>query len=132
MPSTTTIAPITAWVIEDEPKWQEAFQLILGMAFSDLDSHTATCKAETQAWFIIESPTRTFHWPDVVLMDWQLSNQEDGLALADRWVELGLPADRIIVVSGSADIPEHHYASVNKVDAATKLLPSLMALKQTA
>jgi CheY-like chemotaxis protein len=127
----TTPSP-TAWIIEDEPKWQEAFTLILNMAFEQVDTVSATCKAETQSWFILDAPEKSFHWPDVVLMDWQLANHEDGLNLAERWVDLGLPPERVIIVSGSADIPAHRFCSVNKVEAATKLLPSIMALKHTA
>jgi DNA-binding NtrC family response regulator len=111
----------TFWIIEDEPNWQDAFRLLLGMACQEPSVYTAHNKATTQAWL---EPTP--QWPDLILMDWQLADGDDGLALAQEWVGMGFPAERIIIVSGADDIPPHTFTSVSKPAAASHLVPEVL------
>ena len=122
-------APVLAWVVEDDPRWQEAFQLMLGMAFDHVCIHRATCEAETRTWLDDQTLISDIVWPDVVLMDWQLAQNGDGLQLLEKWVARGLPEERIIVVSGASDVPPHHFHSVSKSEAAKKLLPTLLSMQ---
>jgi CheY-like chemotaxis protein len=111
----------TFWIVEDEPNWQDAFRLLLGMACQESSIYTAHNKATTRPW-LEPSPK----WPDLILMDWQLADGDDGLVLAQEWVAMGFPEERIIMVSGADDIPLHAFASVNKLAAATQLVPEVL------
>ncbi|MCE2930094.1 MAG: hypothetical protein LW809_01735, partial [Vampirovibrionales bacterium] len=64
----------------------------------------------------------------VVLMDWQLANGDDGLALVNSWVAQGLPAERVIIVSGADDVPLHPYKVVTKSQAGALLVPTLLQM----
>jgi CheY-like chemotaxis protein len=112
---------ITFWIVEDEPTWQDAFRLLLGMACESSSVFTAHNRATTRGWI---EPTP--QWPDLILMDWQLADGDDGLTLAQEWVAMGFPADRIIIVSGADDVPSHAFASVSKPAAATNLVPEIL------
>ena len=116
----------TIWLVEDEPQWQQAFKLLLGLAFNQPHILVANSAEKTQDWLLKSAKQFHVEWPDLVLMDWQLANGGNGLRLADSWVELGLPADRIIIVSGSDDLPEHPYGAVSKVNAGTLLIPTML------
>jgi CheY-like chemotaxis protein len=121
--STPIAAPRTFWVIEDDRKWQEAFRLLLGMACQDAHIYTAQNRFETLAW-VNQNPSP--QWPDLVLMDWQLADGDDGLMLAHEWVKQGFPAHRIIIVSGAENLPVHQFTSVSKLQAAKLLVPTIL------
>jgi hypothetical protein len=118
-------APII-WLVEDEAQWQHAFTLLLGLAFNEPHILVADSAEKTQDWLLKSAKQSFVQWPDLVLMDWQLANGGNGLRLADSWVELGLPAERIIIVSGSDDLPEHPYSAVSKVNAGSLLIPTML------
>lgn len=121
----------TIWLVEDEPQWQQAFELLLGLAFNQPHILVADSAEKTQDWLLKSAKQSNVEWPDLVLMDWQLANGGNGLRLADSWVELGLPAERIIIVSGSDDLPEHPYGAVSKMNAGTLLVPTMLDCLKT-
>ena len=122
----------TVWVVEDEAKWQDAFSLLIGMAFADVHIQRADCAEKTQDWLTLSAKQQAPQWADVVLMDWQLANGDDGLALVNAWVAQGLPAERVIIVSGADDVPSHPYTVVSKSQAGALLVPTLLQLVNKA
>lgn len=46
----------------------------------------------------------------------------------NAWVEAGLPAERVIIVSGADDVPLHPYKVVTKSQAGALLVPTLLQL----
>ena len=118
----------TVWIVEDEAKWQDAFSLLVGMAFAGARIQQADCAEKTQDWLTLSAKQTAPQWADVVLMDWQLANGEDGLALVNAWVEAGLPAERVIIVSGADDVPSHPYTVVTKSQAGALLVPTLLQM----
>jgi hypothetical protein len=118
----------TVWIVEDEAKWQDAFSLLVGMAFAGAHIQQADCAEKTQDWLTLSAKQTAPQWADAVLMDWQLANGDDGLALVNAWVEAGLPAERVIIVSGADDVPSHPYTVVTKSQAGALLVPTLLQL----
>jgi hypothetical protein len=116
------------WIVEDEAKWQDAFSLLVGMAFAGAHIQQADCAEKTQDWLTLSAKQTAPQWADAVLMDWQLANGDDGLALVNAWVEAGLPAERVIIVSGADDVPSHPYTVVTKSQAGALLVPTLLQL----
>jgi DNA-binding NtrC family response regulator len=117
------------WIVEDEAKWQEAFQLLAGMAFNTpVVFQVADSVEATQPWLLLNAKQSEPHWPDVLLMDWQLAHGGDGLRLVEAWIQKGLPADRVIIVSGSTDVPPHPFRAVNKSQAGRLLIPTIFEM----
>ena len=127
-PKKSTPTTPTVWIVEDERKWQDAFSLLVGMAFTDVHIQRADCAEKTQDWLTLSAKQTAPQWADVVLMDWQLANGDDGLALVNAWVAQGLPAERVIIVSGADDVPSHPYTVVTKSQAGALLVPTLLQM----
>jgi hypothetical protein len=127
-PKKSSPAVPTVWIVEDERKWQDAFSLLIGMAFPDVHIQQAGCAEKTQDWLTLSAKQKAPQWADVVLMDWQLANGDDGLALVNSWVAQGLPAERVIIVSGADDVPSHPYTVVTKSQAGALLVPTLLQM----
>jgi hypothetical protein len=127
-PKKSSPAVPTVWIVEDELKWQDAFSLLIGMAFPDVHIQRADCAEKTQDWLTLSAKQKAPQWADVVLMDWQLANGDDGLALVNSWVAQGLPAERVIIVSGADDVPSHPYTVVTKSQAGALLVPTLLQM----
>ncbi|MCE2930452.1 MAG: hypothetical protein LW809_03565 [Vampirovibrionales bacterium] len=125
---TSPSATPTVWIVEDERKWQDAFSLLIGMAFANVHIQLADCAEKTQDWLTLSAKQTAPQWADVVLMDWQLANGDDGLALVNAWVAQGLPAERVIIVSGADDVPSHPYTVVTKSQAGALLVPTLLQM----
>jgi len=118
------IVPIKILLIEDEPLWQQGIETLLttvGDAFQLVG--VADCYQQGLALFKDLKP-------DVVLLDWKLIDEPDGLALGQAIEALGFPADRIILVSGSdpTSIPPHPYHFVPKPDIASLLISTLKTI----
>jgi DNA-binding NtrC family response regulator len=127
-PKKSSPAVPTVWIVEDESKWQDAFSLLVGMAFTNVHIQHADCAEKTQNWLTLSAKQKDPQWADVVLMDWQLANGDDGLALVNAWVAQGLPAERVIIVSGADDVPLHPYTVVTKSQAGALLVPTLLQM----
>jgi hypothetical protein len=127
-PTAQETQPPIVWIVEDEAKWQDAFSLLVGMAFAGAHIQRADCAENTQDWLTLSAKQTAPQWADVVLMDWQLANGDDGLALVNSWVAQGLPAERVIIVSGADDVPSHPYTVVTKSQAGALLVPTLLQM----
>lgn len=112
--------PIRILLVEDEPMWQQAMQALLA-ADSRFELVGVADNAESALAAFAE--TR----PEVVLLDWKIRGNRDGLEVGQTLLEKGLPSHRIVLVSGSdpASIPAHPFLYVPKNRIASELLPLL-------
>jgi DNA-binding NarL/FixJ family response regulator len=110
-------------LVEDEPAWQQAItQLLKLVPELNLLGFTDN-EAEALALFRQQKP----HW---VLLDWQLkTSAQDGLRLAEAFIEHGMPQNRIVLISAAnpQEIPSHPFLSLPKSQLAQKLLPLLQS-----
>lgn len=116
---------VSILLVEDELLWQQGITTLLSLegdrfklvAVSDnYDDGLAQFKQ---------------HCPDIVLLDWKLAGDKDGLELGLALEGLGLNPKQIVLVSGSLpdSIPANNYYYVAKPQIASDLVGTIdMAL----
>lgn len=111
---------IKVLLVEDELLWQQGVEALLDSSghFSLMavaDSYDAAVSAFQK------------HQPQVVLLDWKIRGERDGLAVGDYLLQAGLPPERIVLISGStpSSIPPHPFLFVPKSRLSDELLPLL-------
>lgn len=117
---------LSVLVVEDEALWQQAFEALLRI--SDKLTLAGIAASYDTALQLYKETN-----PDIVLLDWHLSGQKDGLDLAQTLLELGHPASHLFSVTGSAeDLPMPlTFPLIPKAACAKDLLPSLERLATT-
>ena len=119
----TQTGTVRILLVEDEPLWQQGVDILLSSdpRFDLLepaeDYETALARfAEIR--------------PDIVLLDWKIKGEQDGLAVGEALLSQGIPPERIVLISGSdpSSIPAHPYLFVPKHRMASELLPLLQSL----
>lgn len=115
--------PVRILLIEDEPNWQLGIGALLAtdprLELSGIaDNYKDAIEAYRQKQ------------PQAVLLDWQIKGNPDGLAVGQTLLEMGLPPERIVLISGAnpGSIPEHPFLYVPKSRLHDELLPLLAAV----
>jgi DNA-binding NarL/FixJ family response regulator len=113
-------SPIRVLLVEDEPLWQVGVE---GLLASDSRFELVGVADDYDA------ALKTFaeRHPQVVLLDWKIKGDRDGLAVGNRLLNEGVPPERIVLISGSepTSIPPHPFLFVPKSRIASELLPLL-------
>jgi len=113
-------------LVEDDPQWQTGIRALL-----ELDPRfelTAVTDCFEDALVAFER-TR----PEVILLDWKLKGEKDGLAVGQALQKAGVPPERIILISGSSpsSIPAHPYLYVPKQRLFEELVPLIQSVTIT-
>jgi DNA-binding NarL/FixJ family response regulator len=115
--------PIPILLVEDDPQWQTAIQSLLEADTRFQLAATADC---------YETALTAFQQvqPKVVLLDWKIKGEQDGLAVGDSLQKAGIPPERIILISGSSpsSIPAHPFLYVPKTRLANELIPLIASV----
>lgn len=115
--------PVRVLLVEDEPLWQQGIQSLLA---SDPRFVLAGVADQYEQALALYREIQ----PGVVLLDWKIRGERDGLAVGEQLLLQGLPAERIIVISGSSPslIPAHPFLFVPKSQIAGDLLPLMISV----
>lgn len=115
--------PIRILLVEDETPWQEGIAALLSSDFrfrlvGIADNFDEALEAYEE------------QHPDMVLLDWKIQGARDGLAVGNALLEKGLPAERIILISGSSpsSIPPHPFLYIPKLQIGDDLIPLLASV----
>ncbi|MBY0404964.1 MAG: response regulator [Cyanobacteria bacterium] len=114
-------------LVEDEPHWQEGIKAFLSLKPDwKLVSITDNFEAAVNAY--------QTHQPNIILLDWNIKGEKDGLDVAEELHLLGVPEDHMIIVSGSdpSVIPTNPYHYVPKQSVSTKLIATIEAIQEKA
>jgi DNA-binding NarL/FixJ family response regulator len=112
--------PIRILLVEDEPLWQQGIKVLL----------------ETRPRFALVGIADRFdtaihlfetQQPEIILLDWKIQGEQDGLAVGHALLGLGVRPEHIVLISGSssASIPAHPFLFVPKSHIVDELLPLL-------
>jgi DNA-binding NarL/FixJ family response regulator len=107
-------------LVEDEPLWQEGIKALLGI---EPDWQVVSvCDNFDSALVSFEKDS-----PDLVLLDWKIKGDKDGLAVGTALTDKGFPAEKIILVTGShpSVIPENDYHYVPKQSIGNELVNTI-------
>ncbi|WP_303672909.1 response regulator [Vampirovibrio chlorellavorus] len=117
------VSLIPVLVVEDDPHWQEGIQVLLQQsgrfqAVSIVDHYEDALSAFTQ------------YQPQLVLLDWQIIGEKDGLDVGHKLLQLGLASHQIVLISAAnpQSIPSHPFLYIPKNQISDQLLPLLDAL----
>ena len=109
--------------MEDEPLWQEGIRAILATdpRFKLVD----IAEDYPSALDAFQS-----HKPQVILLDWKIKGDQDGLAVGETILQQGVPPERIILISSSqaSSIPGHPFLHIPKTRLSEELLPLLISV----
>lgn len=115
--------PIRVLLVEDEPLWQEGIRALLQ---SDPRFRLVGVSED------FETAITTFQetHPQVILLDWKIRGEQDGLAVGNSLLQQGIPAEHIILISSSqaSSIPQHPFLHVPKNRLSDELLPLLVSV----
>ncbi len=116
-------SPIQILLVEDDPTWQHGIRALL----SSEPRFQLVAVADTY-----DGALQRFHQhkPDLVLLDWQILGEQDGLDVGRALEESGFTTERIILISGADPhtIPENPYLLIPKPHLATELLPTIQTV----
>ncbi len=123
MSTQTLNAPLRILLVEDEPAWQQGVQSLIA---TDPHFEMAGVADSYEDALALFDQMR----PDVVLLDWKIRGEQDGLMLGAALLARGVPSHRIVLISGStpSSIPPHEYLFVPKPRLASDLMPLLDSL----
>jgi response regulator of citrate/malate metabolism len=114
------VSLIPVLIVEDDPHWQAGIQVLLQesgrfQAVSTVDHYEAALTAFVQ------------YQPQLVLLDWQIVGEKDGLDVGHKLLQLGLPSHQIILISAASpqSIPKHPFLYIPKNQISNQLLPLL-------
>ena len=112
------MTPIQVLLVEDDPAWQAAVETLL-------DSEAGITLAAVADHYNEAMAAYDRLHPDVVLLDWQICGERDGLMLGEALLrERQFPAERMILVTGSDSslLPPHAFKLVPKSRIAHDLI----------
>jgi len=116
-------APIRILLVEDEPLWQQGVRSLL-----EADGRFELIGvAESFDEALDEFAEKK---PEAVLLDWKIKGSRDGMDVGHKLLEEGLPAERIILISGSDPgmIPAHPFLFVPKSRIGSDLVGLLASV----
>lgn len=110
-------------LVEDDPQWQAAIQALLA---SDSRFQVAATADHYEAALAAFYETH----PEIILLDWKIKGDQDGLAIGAALQQAGVPPERMILISGSSasSIPAHPYLYVPKSRLANELVPLIASV----
>lgn len=105
-------------LVEDDPDWQQGIGRLL-------ETHPRFELVAVADHFEAALHAFTRHQPGLVLLDWQIRGDSDGLAVGRALIERGLSPDRVIIISAAplATIPAHPFRFLGKTRIAHDLFP---------
>lgn len=115
--------PISVLLVEDEPLWQQGISTLVSSGGNFTVVATVDYyQAAVEAFQALK--------PQVVLLDWKIKGEKDGLDVGEWILQTGFPSERIILISGSdpGSIPPHPFLFVPKTQIGSDLLPLLKSL----
>ncbi len=118
--ASNTVKLTRVLLVEDEPLWQEGIRSLLSLEGNmELVGVADTFEAGLATYESMK--------PDVVLLDWKLAGERDGLELGEALARAGHAPERLILVSGSdrSLIPANPYGFVPKPRIASMLVPAI-------
>lgn len=120
MSANTWELPIRVLLVEDEPLWQEGIRSLLE---SNGRYHLVGVAEDFES---VLNYFQIFH-PQMVLLDWKIRGEQDGLAVGAWLMEQGVPPEHIVLISSSSpsSIPRHPFLHVPKSRLSGDLLPLL-------
>lgn len=114
------VSLIPVLIVEDDPHWQAGIETLLQeskrfQAISTVDRYEDALKAFSD------------HNPKLVLLDWQILGEKDGLDIGHQILQRGLPCHQIILISvaNPQSIPKHPFLYIPKNQLSDQLLPLL-------
>lgn len=115
--------PIRVLLVEDEPLWQEGIKSLLESAPHYVLAGTADDFESALTLFGAQKP-------QLVLLDWKIKGQRDGLAVGEAMLAQGFRPEQVILISSSSpsSIPSHPFLHIPKSRLAKDLLPLLNAV----
>lgn len=115
--------PVPILLVEDEPMWQQGIETLVST-----DERFSLVGVTDHYEAAIES-FQTLH-PQIVLLDWKIHGQRDGLEVGDWLIKAGVPPEHIVLISGSnpSSIPQHPFLFVPKSRISSELLPLLESI----
>ena len=121
----STKRKIRITIVEDEPLWQQGIQALLG--FEPSIDLVATFMTSEDALAGIQAKSC-----DIVLMDWKLPGNLNGIELANELLKRGYAASQIILITGSPvdQLPENAYGYVSKPSIASQLIPTILSIAE--
>lgn len=116
-------SPIRILLVEDESLWQEAIAVLLSSDFRFRLVGIADNFEEALQLYDEQQP-------DVVLLDWKIQGEQDGLAVGNALLSKGLSPERMVLISGSSpsSIPTHPFLYIPKNRIGDELLPLLASV----
>ncbi len=120
------VSLIPVLIVEDDPHWQVGIRALLEQthrfqAVSTVDHYEEALEAFMQ------------HQPQLVLLDWQIVGEKDGLDIGHKLLQLGMSSHQIVLISAAnpQSIPSHPFLYIPKNQISDQLLPLLDALFPT-
>jgi len=114
---------IRVLLVEDELLWQEGVRVLLSH-----EPHFELAGIATS----YESAIGAFQQinPQLILLDWKIQGVRDGLEAGQFFLNHGLAAENIILISSSpaSTIPTHPFLHIPKNRLADDLLPALLTV----
>lgn len=111
---------IKVLLVEDEVMWQQGIAALLATEPSLTLIGTVDNADDAEVFFNADPP-------DIVLIDWKIRGNRDGLELA-KSLEAKIPPRQMILVTGSPpdQIPPHPYGYVPKPKIASALVEQIL------
>lgn len=113
-------------LVEDDPLWQDGVSALLA---SQDDLELVGIADNYDEGMSVFDATQ----PNVVLLDWEINGDRDGLALGASLVEKGFSEKHIILVTGSDvdTLPQHPFHLVPKPELAKGLIGAIRTITST-
>jgi DNA-binding NarL/FixJ family response regulator len=113
--------PIKILLVEDESMWQQGIAALLATEKNLILTGIVDNADDAEVFFEADPP-------HVVLVDWKICGNRDGLELA-KGLQQKIDSERIILVTGSPpeQIPPHPYCYVPKPQIASALIPTILS-----
>lgn len=111
---------IKIFLVEDEPLWQAGIENLIAM---ETDMQLVGVSDNYDDAIVTYQQVN----PQVVLVDWKILGEKDGLMVAQTLVEKGHSPQCVVVVSGSERslLPPFPYPFVPKPQIASQLVPTI-------
>jgi DNA-binding NarL/FixJ family response regulator len=113
-------------LVEDEPLWQEGIKALISICDGwEVVAVADEYEAALQAFDATQ--------PDVVLLDWKIRGDKDGLKVGESLVDKGFEPSRIILVTGSHPslIPDLPYGYVPKQSIGAQLTDTIRSVTKS-
>ncbi|MEM0950679.1 MAG: response regulator [Cyanobacteria bacterium P01_H01_bin.74] len=123
MTTETKQPPVQVLLVENDPAWQN----IIGRL---VQNHPAFMLCNTVDHYDAAIKAFQSYRPDFVILDWQINGKKSGVDVGHALLELGLPAEKMVVVSSAplSAMPAHPFFYIPKIAAARDLIDRMVLL----